>query len=31
VIHACQKIAEMVERDVALRSTISQLRKELSS
>ena len=31
VIHACQKITEMIERDVALRSTISQLRKELSS
>jgi chromosomal replication initiator protein len=31
VIHACQKITELVERDVALRSTISQLRKELSS
>lgn len=31
VIHACQKISEMVERDVSLRSTIGQLRKELSS
>jgi chromosomal replication initiator protein len=31
VIHACQKITELVERDVALRSTISQLRKDLSS
>jgi chromosomal replication initiator protein len=31
VIHACQKINDMIERDVALRSTISQLRKELSS
>ena len=31
VIHACQKISELIERDVALRSTISQLRKELSS
>ncbi len=31
VIHACQKISDMIERDVALRSTIGQLRKELSS
>jgi chromosomal replication initiator protein len=31
VIHACQKISELVERDVTLRSTINQLRKELSS
>jgi chromosomal replication initiator protein len=31
VIHACHKITELIERDVALRSTISQLRKELSS
>jgi chromosomal replication initiator protein len=31
VIHACQKISDMVERDVSLRSTISQLRKELST
>lgn len=31
VIHACQKISEMVERDVSLRSTINQLRKELST
>jgi chromosomal replication initiator protein len=31
VIHACQKITEMIERDVSLRSTIGQLRKELSS
>ena len=31
VIHACQKISVMVERDVSLRSTISQLRKELST
>jgi chromosomal replication initiator protein len=31
VIHACQKISDMIERDVALRSTINQLRKELST
>jgi chromosomal replication initiator protein len=31
VIHACQKISELIERDVSLRSTIGQLRKELSS
>ena len=31
VIHACQKITDMVERDVSLRSTINQLRKELAS
>jgi chromosomal replication initiator protein len=31
VIHACQKISVMVEHDVSLRSTISQLRKELST
>ena len=31
VIHACQKITHMIERDVSLRSTIGQLRKELSS
>jgi chromosomal replication initiator protein len=31
VIHACQKITDLIERDVALRSTIGQLRKELSS
>ncbi len=31
VIHACHKITDMIERDVALRSTISQLRKELST
>jgi hypothetical protein len=31
VIHACQKITDLIERDVSLRSTISQLRKELSS
>ena len=31
VIHACSKISDMVERDVSLRSTISQLRKELST
>ncbi|MCI0451293.1 MAG: chromosomal replication initiator protein DnaA [Candidatus Latescibacteria bacterium] len=31
VIHACQKISDMIERDVSLRSTIGQLRKELSS
>ena len=31
VIHACHKITDMVERDVSLRSTISQLRKELST
>ena len=31
VIHACQKITDLIERDVALRSTINQLRKELSS
>jgi chromosomal replication initiator protein len=31
VIHACQKISDMIERDVALRSTIGQLRKELST
>jgi chromosomal replication initiator protein len=31
VIHACQKISDLVERDVSLRSTIGQLRKELSS
>jgi chromosomal replication initiator protein len=30
VIHACQKISDLVERDVSLRSTINQLRKELS-
>jgi len=31
VIHACHKITDLIERDVALRSTISQLRKELST
>ena len=31
VIHACQKITGLIERDVSLRSTIGQLRKELSS
>jgi chromosomal replication initiator protein len=31
VIHACHKITDLIERDVALRSTIGQLRKELSS
>jgi chromosomal replication initiator protein len=31
IIHACHKITDMIERDVALRSTINQLRKELSS
>jgi len=31
VIHACQKITDLVERDVSLRSTINQLRKELST
>jgi len=31
VIHACQKITDLIERDVALRSTINQLRKELST
>ncbi len=31
VIHACQKISELIDRDVSLRSTIGQLRKELSS
>ncbi len=31
VIHACQKISVLVERDVSLRSTLNQLRKELSS
>jgi len=31
VIHACHKISDLVERDVSLRSTIGQLRKELSS
>jgi chromosomal replication initiator protein len=31
VIHACQKISDLVERDVSLRSTFGQLRKELSS
>jgi chromosomal replication initiator protein len=31
VIHACSKISDMIERDVSLRSTINQLRKELSS
>ena len=31
VIHACQKISDLVERDVSLRSTINQLRKELST
>ncbi|HEX5133652.1 MAG TPA: chromosomal replication initiator protein DnaA [Candidatus Krumholzibacteria bacterium] len=31
VIHACQKISDLVERDVSLRSTIGQLRKELST
>jgi chromosomal replication initiator protein len=31
VIHACHKITDLVERDVSLRSTISQLRKELST
>jgi chromosomal replication initiator protein len=30
VIHANQKIAELMEHDVALRSTINQLRKDLS-
>ncbi len=30
VIHACQKISDLIERDVALRSTVNQLRKELS-
>jgi len=30
VIHACQKISDLVERDVALKATISQLRKDLS-
>jgi chromosomal replication initiator protein len=31
VIHACTKISDLIERDVALRSTINQLRKELAS
>lgn len=31
VIHACHKITDLIERDVAFRSTISQLRKELST
>jgi chromosomal replication initiator protein len=30
VIHACQKISDLIERDVSLRSTVNQLRKELS-
>lgn len=30
VIHACQKIAEKVETDVSLKSTIQQLRRELT-
>ena len=30
VIHACQKITNLVERDVGLKSTINQLRKDLS-
>jgi chromosomal replication initiator protein len=31
VIHACQKISDLLERDVTLRTTVNQLRKELSS
>jgi chromosomal replication initiator protein len=30
VIHACQKITDQMERDVALKATVSQLRKELT-
>jgi chromosomal replication initiator protein len=30
VIHACQKITNLIERDVALKTTINQLRKDLS-
>jgi chromosomal replication initiator protein len=30
VIYACSKIGELIERDVALKSTINQLRKDLS-
>lgn len=30
VIHACQKIAELMETDVALKATVQQLRRELT-
>jgi chromosomal replication initiator protein len=30
VIHACQKITDLIDRDVALKTTINQLRKDLS-
>ena len=30
IIHACQKITNLIENDVALKTTISQLRKDLS-
>ncbi|NIM19338.1 MAG: chromosomal replication initiator protein DnaA [Candidatus Latescibacteria bacterium] len=30
VIHACQKISELAERDVSLKATLQQLRKELT-
>jgi chromosomal replication initiator protein len=31
VIHACSKIADLVERDVSLKATINQLKKDLLS
>jgi chromosomal replication initiator protein len=30
VIHACQKISDQMERDVSLKATVNQLKKELS-
>jgi len=31
VIHACSKIADLIERDVALKTTVNQLKKDLLS